>query len=406
MQIEKTLNEIDSSPKLPLWKLLAFTMAGFLTIMTENVPAGLLLHISSSLQITQSMAGQMVTLYALGSVVAAIPIILLTRKWNRRALFLMAIGGLLLFNILTVLSISYELILIARFIAGMAAGVVWGVIAGYARRLAPPHLQGRALAIAGLGQPIALSIGVPLGAWLGSIFEWQTVFWALSILAFSVLVWIRLIVPDFSGQSAEEQLPIQKVILIPGIRPILFVLFTWILAHNILYTYISPFVTSMSSGVRVDVSLLLFGLASLIGIFITGMFVDRFLRSLILISLSLFACSAGLLLIVNNSNSLLICGIIFWGISFGGAPVLLQTALAERAKEHTDAAQSILVTIFNLAVAGGGILGAIVIEFFGDKALPASLIPLIIIALLVSKKASATDLITDRVVLKTADNNF
>jgi predicted MFS family arabinose efflux permease len=406
MKAENSMNEIGSSPKLPLWKLLAFTMAGFLTIMTENVPAGLLLHISSSLQITQSMAGQMVTLYALGSVVSAIPVISLTRKWNRRSLFLMAIAGLLLFNILTVLLISYELILTARFIAGMAAGVVWGVIAGYARRLAPPHLQGRALAIAGLGQPIALSIGVPLGAWLGSIFEWQIVFWGLSLLALSVLVWVRLIVPDFSGQAAEEQLPIQKVILISGVRPILFVLFTWILAHNILYTYISPFVTNLNSGIRVDISLLLFGLASLIGIFITGMFVDRFLRSLILISLSLFACSAGIFLIVTDSSFLLVFGIILWGVSFGGAPVLLQTALAERAKEHTDAAQSILVTIFNLAVAGGGGLGAIVIEFWGDQALPASLIPLIIIALLVSKKASATELINDRVILKTADNNF
>lgn len=404
MKTINSSNEISSSERLPLWKLLAFTMAGFLTIMTENVPAGLLLHISSSLQITQSMAGQMVTLYALGSVVAAIPIISLTRKWNRRPLFLMAIGGLLLFNMLTVLSISYEFILTARFIAGMAAGVVWGIIAGYARRLAPPHLQGRALAIAGLGQPIALCIGVPLGAWLGSIFEWQNVFWGLSILAFIVLVWVRLIVPDFSGQSADEQLPIQKVILIPGVRPILFVLFAWILAHNILYTYISPFVTNTNSALQVDVSLLLFGFSSLIGIFVTGMLVDRFLYSLILISLSLFACSAGLLFIVNHSSFLLICGIILWGISFGGAPVLLQTALAERAKEHTDTAQSILVTIFNLAVAGGGILGAIVIEFFGDKALPASLIPLIIIALLVNRKASATDLINDRLVLKTANN--
>ncbi|MBO1255460.1 MFS transporter [Alteromonas sp. 5E99-2] len=386
MRKEKYLNETDTPSKLPLGKLLAFTMVGFLTIMTENVPAGLLLQISHSLDVSQSMAGQMVTLYALGSVVAVIPIVLLTRSWNRRPLFLMAIGGLFLFNMLTVVVLSYEMILAARFFAGMGAGVVWGVMAGYARRLAPAHLQGRALAIAGLGQPIALSIGVPMGAWLGDVFEWQTVFWGLSVLAFIMLVWIRLIVPDISGQVKKDHISLNKVLLIPGVRPILFVLFTWILAHNILYTYISPFVASTNSSVRIDVLLLLFGGASLIGIFITGMFVDRFLRCLGLTTLSLFAFSIGLLLVFNNSNSFLIGGILCWGMSFGGAPVLLQAALTKRAKEHTDAAQSILVTIFNIAVAGGGIVGAVIIENFGDKALPVSLLPLIVIALVVSKK--------------------
>ncbi|MBM9961175.1 MFS transporter, partial [Pseudomonas aeruginosa] len=95
-----------------------------------------------------------------------------TRGWNRRPLFLMAIGGLLVFNTITALSAHYGFTLAARFVAGMAAGVVWGLLAGYARRLVPPRLQGRALAVAGVGQPIALAIGVPLGTWLGTLFDW------------------------------------------------------------------------------------------------------------------------------------------------------------------------------------------------------------------------------------------
>ncbi len=80
---------------------MAFTVAGFLTIMTETMPAGLLPQISQGLHISEAYAGQLIAVYALGSVLAAIPLISLTRSWNRRPLLLSAIAGLLVFNAIT-----------------------------------------------------------------------------------------------------------------------------------------------------------------------------------------------------------------------------------------------------------------------------------------------------------------
>ena len=177
------------NPGLPIWRLLAFTVAGFITIMTETMPAGLLPQISQGLGISQAMAGQLISLYALGSVAAAIPLVAATRSWRRRPLLLLAIAGLLLFNSLTALSTYYPLTLAARFIAGMAAGLIWGLLAGYARRMVPESLQGRALAVVGVGQPLALCLGVPLGAWLGSMIEWRSISptsWASSVGARAV----------------------------------------------------------------------------------------------------------------------------------------------------------------------------------------------------------------------------
>lgn len=145
-----------SAPSLPIWKLLAFTVAGFITIMTEIIPAGLLALISHDLEVSEALAGQMISVYALGSVIAAIPVVAATRSWSRKPLLLLAITGLFVFNSLTALSSSYIVILISRFIAGMSAGIIWGILAGYARSLVPAHLQGRAMAIVGVGQPIAL----------------------------------------------------------------------------------------------------------------------------------------------------------------------------------------------------------------------------------------------------------
>ncbi len=69
--------------------------------------------------------------------------------------------------------------------SGVAAGLAWGLLAGYARRLVPPEQQGRALAVAMLGAPLALSLGVPLGTWLGGLLGWR---WAFGLLSLTALL--------------------------------------------------------------------------------------------------------------------------------------------------------------------------------------------------------------------------
>lgn len=266
----------------------------------------------------------------------------------------------------------------------VAVGVVWGLVAGYARRLAPPHLQGRAMAIVGLGQPIALSLGVPMGSWLGSLSDWQFVFWMMSALALLLLGWIRFTVSDFPGQTEQERIPIGQVTALPGIRPVLAVLFLWILAHNILYTYVAPFLQIMRADLRVDLVLLVFGMAAVIGIWGTGLLVDRRLRQVILLSLGAFASAAILMAVSRGSPLIALTGVAFWGLTFGGAPTLLQTALADCAGDHADIAQSILVTVFNLAVAGGGLVGGLIIDEAGATFLPWFALPLVLAALAIA----------------------
>jgi predicted MFS family arabinose efflux permease len=387
--ITTSFEEAPSAQRLPVWRLLAFTMAGFITIMTETMPAGLLPLIAQGLGVTQAMAGQLVTLYALGSVVAAIPVVVATRKWRRRPLFLLAIGGLLVFNTVTALSSHYLLTLVARFIAGMAAGVIWGLLAGYARRMVPHDLQGRALAVVGIGQPVALCLGVPLGTWLGTLFDWRGVFWIMSALALLLFVWVRFGVPDYAGQTERQRQPIRRILLTPGLCSILLVIFVWMLAHNILYTYIAPFLVSVGLGPRIDLVLLLFGISSILGIVMTGMWVDRGLRVLTLLSLAGFAIAALVLGLARSSPDFVLLSVAIWGLTFGGAPTLLQTAIADTAGDGADVAQSMLVTIFNLAVAGGGVVGGLLLEHAGPGSFPPTLLVLALLGLSLVWLASA-----------------
>ncbi len=61
-----------------------------------------------------------------------------------------------------------RVIMVARFLAGVCAGLSRGMLGGFARRMVVKRLKGRALAVAMAGTPIALSMGVPLGTFVGN----------------------------------------------------------------------------------------------------------------------------------------------------------------------------------------------------------------------------------------------
>lgn len=366
---------------LPLGGLLALACAGFITILTEAMPAGLLPQMSEGLGVSPALAGQLVTVYALGSLLAAIPLTLLTRGWRRRPLLLLAIGGFALVNSMTALSSHYGLTLTARFFAGVFAGLLWALLAGYASRMVAPHLQGRAIAVAMVGAPLALSLGMPAGTFLGTTVGWRLSFAIMTGLTLVLLIWARLQLPDFPGERADKRLGLRQVLGLPGIRPVLWVTFTYVLAHNILYTYIAPLLAPAGIEADIDWVLLVFGLSALLGIWLVGLLIDRWLRPLVLISCSLFGLLALSLVFWINSPTVIYSAVAVWGLAFGGLPALLQTALAKSAGESADAAQSMLVTVWNLGIAGGGLAGGLLLQSWGVVAFPWAVALLMLLAL-------------------------
>ncbi len=375
------------SDKLPFGALLALAMTGFICIVTETLPAGLLPEIGSGLGVSASFAGQMVTVYALGSLLAAIPLTIATQSWRRRTVLLMTIVGFLIFNSVTALSSHYWLTLIARFFAGVSAGLAWSLVAGYARRMVVPQLQGRALAVAMVGTPIALSLGVPLGTWLGGFMGWRMAFGLMSGLTLLLIVWVLIKVPDYPGQSSSQRMALRQVFLTPGVRSVLGVVFTWMLAHNILYTYVAPFVSEAGLANDVDLVLLAFGVAALAGIWVTGRLVDRHLRKTVLASLATFAAVSVFFGLFSGSALAIYVGVSIWGLTFGGAATLLQTALADSAGKGADVALSMNVVVWNSAIAGGGLLGGVLLGQWGVSAFPWVLLMLLLLSLAIASRA-------------------
>lgn len=371
----------NRADKLPLSPLCALALAGFITILTEALPAGMLPQIGHSLAISNSLAGQLVSVYALGSLLAAIPLMLATQSLRRRPLLLFAVGGFALANTVTAFSASYWLTLTARFIAGVSAGLLWALIAGYAARLVQDALKGRAIALAMVGTPLALSVGIPLGSWLSEYIGWRNCFYIISVMTLFLMGWILFSVPDFPGQAATKRLSLRRVFLAPGIRPVLAATLIFVLAHNIIYTYIAPLLQKLNMGNNISAILLVFGLASIVGIWGVGLMIDRWLGQLTLAATALFAFA--MLILAMGTPALVFIATAGWGLAFGGAATLFQTAVAKTAGEAADVAQSMLVTAWNLAIAGGGLVGAGLLNLTGVRGFSSLLILLLLFTWLI-----------------------
>jgi Arabinose efflux permease len=195
---------------------LALATAVFITSLTETSPAGLLPGMSADLHVSESAMGQSVTIYAIATALTAIPLTAATAGWRRKRLLLTAMAAFGDANTVTAVSTACPLTMAARFVAGVAAGLAWALPAGYARRRAPVHLQGRAIAIAMTGIPLALSLGVPAGTFLGEVLGWRWAFPSMSALTVVLIVWIIVAVADHPGQRPENRVPTLRVLAVPG----------------------------------------------------------------------------------------------------------------------------------------------------------------------------------------------
>lgn len=76
-------------------KLLALATAAFLTLLTEIMPAGLLSAIAMGLDVSESLAGQFITAFALGALLSAIPFLVLsaTGDWLNGVLCIFGPGA-------------------------------------------------------------------------------------------------------------------------------------------------------------------------------------------------------------------------------------------------------------------------------------------------------------------------
>ncbi|MGC5172739.1 MFS transporter [Microbacterium sp. DT81.1] len=367
--------------RMPVLALVSLALIGFILVAIETMPAGLLPDIAARMATSEGTVGLFVSAYALGTVIVTVPAISLTRGFRRKPLLLISVSGLILSNALTAAAPDVAAALVSRFVAGSFAGIIWGMLAAYAIRISPPARSGLALSIMSIGAPLGFAFGTPLGAFIGGLTDWRWSFAGLSLLAVIVGLIILVSVPDAPGLPAATRLPLLEVFRLRGVLIALIVIGVWMLAHSTIYTYVAPYLRATSTGISPDLMLLVYGVASLAGVGITGVFLDRHPRPLLHLSAAAFT-GAGVILLVGHAwTAAILLAALLWGVSFGGMSAQLQNALTHAGGDNADVANSFLPVAFNLAIFGSGVLGAVLLTAFDALILPAAMTILGLLAL-------------------------
>ncbi|WP_281633784.1 MFS transporter [Flavobacterium luteolum] len=342
--------------------LIALSLGGLTIGITEFVMMGLLPDIASDMKVSIPVAGYLISSYALGVVIGAPLLVIAGRNYAPKKMLLILALMLAVFNALSIIAPSYNILFASRFLSGLPHGAFFGVGAVVASRLADKGKEAQAISIMFAGLTIANLIGVPIGTYIGHHFIWRYTFVLIAIVGLLTFLAIYLWMPNLEkGESVNMKTQLQffkktEAWLIIGITAIGFGgLFAWI-------SYIAPLLINVSKFSPEDVSsiLILAGLGMVVGNFVGGKLADRFSPAPTTLAL-LLVMSTDLILVYFfsfNQYVSLFLTFLTGAISFSViAPI--QMLMIRTAKGAEMIASASLQGSFNIGNALGAFLGGL-----------------------------------------------
>ena len=379
-----------SQPRFPLFSLLVISGAIFVSVSSEFLPTGLLPDMATTLEVSESRVGLLVTIFAFTVAITTIPLTRLTQRFSRKRLMVILLLVFAVANVLAGLSQTYEFLVFARVLGGLAHGLFWAVTGPYASRLVTRKQLVRALSITNAGGTVAFILGVPLGTALGHALGWQVAFFVMAgvVLVFTALV--ALFLPDVDHHhtltTGEIGLPGYKDRTIPAVVAACILCIIIMLGQNTFNTYVAPWVLGPAGFDAGAVGPLLFvvGAAGAVGLLLSGVFGDKYPRGAFAAMLGLVGVSMLLLYLFSGTQVAVIAFLAVWGMAFGGIPALLHgRVLGVASPRIRDLASASLTVSFNLAIGAGALLGGILLDAFGVEVIPLAYAALVVVALVV-----------------------
>jgi predicted MFS family arabinose efflux permease len=381
----ETEKEINMDRRLLILALGMFAMG------TDNfVVAGILPSVAGSLHTSVSLAGQMVTVYALSYAAMAPVMAAIAAGWPRKLLLVSALGIFVVGNAITALASDLDTVLFSRALAGLGAAMFSPTALGVATLLADPGRRGRALATVTAGLAGATALGAPIGTFIGGFGSWRTTLWFVALLGFLSMIGVWTIlrsVPEPARITLRQRLaPVRDLRVALTLLTSLFAFGGFLMV----YTYLGAVLGRVTGGDgRILAGLLLvWGVAATVGNSLAGRLVDRFDNRGII--------NAGLCLGIINFCALpwtsayiatALIALTLWGLVGWGLLVPQQHRLVKLAPQTAP----LLLALNNTATYGGlacsGALGGLALLFIDPRYLSIVGAGLIAVALVLAEAA-------------------
>ncbi|MFJ4776899.1 MFS transporter [Streptomyces sp. NPDC088762] len=357
----------------PAWKgwaaVCAVALGIFCLITSELLPVGLLTPVGADLRVSDGTAGLMVTVPGLVAGLCAPLVTVGAGRLDRRLVLCVLIALMAAANLAAAAAPNFAVLLAARLLVGVSVGGFWAIAGGLAVRLVPERHVGRATALVFGGVPTASVLGVPAGTLLGELGGWRSAFAAVGVLGLLTLTALLLLLPPLppTRHITFPELPA----LLRGNRAVragVIVTFLVVTGQFAAYTFVRPILQDVSGIDAAYVSTLLlgYGAAGVAGNFVAGP------RDPYRTVLTVSACLTGILGLIAvlpgaAAGTVLL---LAWGLAYGGVSVSLQSWMNTAAPAATEAASSLMVAMFNLAIAAGALLGGLAVDGISAPAAP------------------------------------
>ncbi|OLL32373.1 MFS sugar transporter [Burkholderia sp. SRS-W-2-2016] len=353
--------------------LLALTISAFAIGTTEFVIVGLIPTISSDLAISLPSAGLLVSLYALSVAVGAPLLTALTGRVPRKLLLAGLMALFTIGNLVAWRAPSYEALIVARVLTGLAHGVFFSVGSIIATTLVPKEKAASAIATMFSGMTVAFVAGIPLGTFIGQHFGWRATFLIVALFGLIAFLGAVAFVPRNLAHTRPAGLLKQFGVLA---QPRLVLVYAMTAVGYggslIAFTFMAPLLEQISGFTPAQVSIVLvaYGVSVAAGNMWGGKLADRVgpVKALKRIFLLLAAVLLALTFTVHN-RWLAVLTMLAWGaVAFGNVPAL-QVYVVQQARrfapESADVAAGFNIAAFNLGVAGGSSLGGLIVAHIG-----------------------------------------
>jgi DHA1 family inner membrane transport protein len=352
-----------SGPRFPL-PILALTLSAFAVGTAEFVIAGLLPEIARDLAVSIPAAGQLVTAYAVGVVIGAPLLAVLTARMPRKRVLTLMLAIFVGGNLLSALSPSYGWLMLARIVAALAHGSLFGVGVVVAASLVPESRRASAIALMFSGLTVANILGVPLGTLVGQVYGWRATFGAITALGVVSLVIVAALIPGVAGGGSIDLATEFRVARQPRV---LLALATTVLGWAsvfALFTYIVPILEQRSGFSPRAVTVILFaiGLGLTLGINLGGKLADRGPMRALVGLLTALALLSLLFALASASGAAAVVVIFLWGMAAFATVPPLQTRVLDTAREAPNVASALNVGAFNLGNAAGAFLSGVALD--------------------------------------------
>ncbi|MRH88773.1 MFS transporter [Nocardia sp. SYP-A9097] len=357
------VGSVVAERRWPVAAILALALGGFGIGTTEFVTMGLLPNIADDMNVSEPVAGHIVSAYALGVVVGAPVIAAMAARVGRKRLLIALMVAFTVGNAASVIAPTFATLTAARFVSGLPHGAYFGVASLAAASLAPVGQRAKAVAAVMLGLSAANVVGVPGATWLGQHLGWRDAFVVVAIIGLATVAAIFKFVPELHGIRLTDPRTELGALRRSQVLLTLVVGAVGFGGMFAVYTYITTTLTDvagMSVGL-VPIVLMLFGLGMVAGNIVGGVLADRGVDKAIFAALlAMVVILAAFVAAAHNPFTAAI-GAFFIGASGAALAPGLQTRLMDVAHDAQTLAAALNHAALNIANAAGAWLGGVVI---------------------------------------------